>query len=120
MIEPLATGDSRVLAFRLSGTLTDDDYRVFVPAVEEELDKAAGPAKMLVILEDFHGWTPKAIWDDIVLTTHHFHDLQRIAVVGESRWERWMTIVCRPFTGAKIRYFDADEEQGAWEWVRED
>ncbi|MBZ0113493.1 MAG: STAS/SEC14 domain-containing protein [Thermoanaerobaculia bacterium] len=119
MIEPLASGDSRVLAFCLSGTLTDADYKVFVPAVEDELEKAAGPAKMLVILKDFHGWTPKAVWDDTVFATQHLHDLQRIAIVGESRWQRWMATVCRPFTRAKVRYFEADEEQSAWEWVRE-
>jgi hypothetical protein len=45
--------------------------------------------------------------------------MERIALVGEKKWEEWMAKVCKPFTMAKVRYFDASEIDAAWAWVRE-
>jgi hypothetical protein len=37
-------------------------------------------------------------------------------MVGERKWEEGMTVFCRPFTAARIRYFDlaAMDEARAW------
>jgi hypothetical protein len=50
----------------------------------------------------------------------HYSDFDRIAMVGDRRWEKWMVQVCRPFTKAKVRYFDASQIYDAWAWLRED
>ena len=39
-------------------------------------------------------------------------------MVGEKTWEKWMANVCKPFTMAKIRYFDATEFEAAKTWLR--
>ena len=119
MITMLPSGHDRVMAFHLSGTLSDQDYKSFVPAVESGLEKAEGKIRMLALLEDFHGWTPRAVWDDIVFSTRHCGDLERIAMVGDRSWERWMALICKPFTLAKVRYFDTADEAAAWGWIRE-
>ena len=39
--------------------------------------------------------------------------------MGDKTWEKWMAKVCKPFTMAKIRYFDAAELDAAWTWLKE-
>lgn len=51
--------------------------------------------------------------------TRHCRVIERIAMVGEARWEAWMARVCRPFTMASIRYFDASKIDEAWTWLNE-
>jgi len=33
-------------------------------------------------------------------------DIERIAMVGETKRQHGMSLFCKPFTAAKIRYFD--------------
>jgi hypothetical protein len=40
-------------------------------------------------------------------------------MVGEKTWERWMATMCKPFTLATIRYFDAANIEAAKAWLAE-
>lgn len=115
MIEPLPSTSQKVLGFKLSGKLHDEDYKTFVPAI----DAAAGSGKisLVAVFHDFHGWDMHALWDDIKFSTTHCTKIERIALVGENKWEEWMGKVCKPFTMAKIQYFSAGNEAAAWKWA---
>jgi hypothetical protein len=39
--------------------------------------------------------------------------------VGDKSWEKWMAVVCKPFTLAKVRYFDVAELDAAKAWLAE-
>lgn len=49
----------------------------------------------------------------------HYHDIERLAIVGESRWQESMSRVCKPFTSAEIRYFPRDRVDEAQAWIEE-
>ena len=117
MIEQLPAPSGQVLGFKLSGKLHDEDYKHFVPAVDAAA--ANGKVRMLAQFHDFHGWDVKALWDDIKFSTTHCTKIDRIALVGEKKWEEWMAKVCKPFTMAKIQYFDAAKIDDAWKWLKE-
>src|SRR5271166_2947978 len=112
MIEQLPAPSDKVLAFKMSGKLHDDDYKKFVPLIDAELAKQ-GKVRLLAVFEDFHGWDLHAIWDDIKFATTHCTKIERIALVGDKKWEAWMAKVCKPFTMAKLRYFDVSEIDAA-------
>ena len=57
------------------------------------------------------------MWDDIKFDMTHFSDIDRLAMVGDRKWEKGMSIFCRPFTTAKIRYFDHTAVAEARIWV---
>jgi hypothetical protein len=38
--------------------------------------------------------------DTAVFATRHCHDIERIALVGDRKWEEWVARVCKPFTRA--------------------
>jgi hypothetical protein len=117
MIEQLPAS-GKILAFKLSGKLHDADYQNFVPVVEAAVAKQ-GKVRLLAQFHDFHGWDARALWDDIKFSTKHCTDIERIALVGEKTWEKWMAKVCKPFTMAKIKYFDAAELDAARKWLEE-
>jgi hypothetical protein len=117
MIEPLARGTGKVLGFKLSGKLHDEDYKQFVPAVDAA--GADGKVRLLAWFHDFHGWDLHALWDDIKFATTHCTRVERVALVGEKAWEAWMAKVCKPFTTAQVRYFDAADIESAWRWLEE-
>ncbi len=118
MIEQLPSKSDKILAFKLSGKLHDEDYKHFVPVIEAAVAKH-GKIRLLAQFHDFHGWDMHALWDDIKFSTKHCFDIERIALVGEKTWEKWMATVCKPFTMAKIKYFDASQIDAAWAWLAE-
>jgi hypothetical protein len=118
MIENLSGLGPHTIGFKMSGKLHDEDYKKFVPLVDAEIAKE-GKVNLLAQFQDFHGWDAKALWDDIKFSTTHCTKIKRIALVGEKKWEKWMAGVCKPFTMAKIRYFDAPQIEVAQKWLEE-
>ena len=118
MIETIETGSPKVVGLKLSGKLHDDDYRRFVPTIESILT-AEGKVRLFVQFEEFQGWDMHAAWDDFKFGLSHYSDFERIAMVGIRRWEKWMASVCKPFTKAKVKYFDRPEIDAAWAWLQE-
>jgi hypothetical protein len=118
MIEKLEQSSGKVIGFKMSGKLHDDDYAHFQPEVESVIAEA-GKVRLLAQFHDFHGWDLHALWDDVKFSTKHCADVERVALVGEKKWEEWMAKVCKPFTLAKVRYFDAGEIDSAWSWLSE-
>ena len=104
------------LAIKLSGKLSAEDYEAFVPKVES-LVKEKGSIRILMTMHDFHGWEMAAAWEDTKFGMRHFHDIERLAMVGEKAWQHGMAMFCKPFTKAEVRYFDSSEAADAEAWI---
>lgn len=118
-VEIRQENDGKVLVIGLSGRLTKEDYSRLVPEVDKSIEKN-GHIRMLIEMHDFHGWSCAALWEDTKFAVRHFRDIERLAVVGERKWQRGMTAFCRPFTKAEIRYFDRSHTAEASAWVAEE
>ncbi len=108
----------KCLLVQVSGKLTKEDYQHFVPVVER-LIKQHGKIRVFVQMRDFHGWTMGALWEDIKFDGKHFGDIERLAFVGDRKWEAGMAAFCKPFTSAAIRYFDESKYEDALGWIKE-
>lgn len=117
----------------MSATLEQENDRICVLRVgsvlkKTELDEvqaefveeifAAGPVKLLVRLENFTGWEKGGGWDDTEFFFSHRDDFERIAVVGNPRWEAEVLA----FTGAGLRkgpvkFFPENAETEARAWL---
>jgi len=118
-LQLLEEGTGRIVHIRLTGKLTGQDYEHFVPEVER-LIKQYGKIRILMEMHDFHGWDAGALWEDIKFDLKHFRDIERLAMVGETKWQSGMATFCGPFTSAKIRYFELGQEEQAREWIDDD
>ena len=119
MITPIQKSTGKILGFKMTGKLHDEDYKHFVPTLEAAI-KAHGKVRLLAQFEDFHGWDLHALWDDTKFATKHCADVERIALVGDKKWEEWMARVCKPFTLAKLQYFDIKDVDDAWKWLEQE
>ena len=108
--------DGKVIEVSINGKLGHSDYELFVPMTESRI-KQFGKVSMLVVLNDFHGWDAAALWDDLKFDFKHFSDIDRLALVGDSKWEKGMSVFCKPFTSAEIKYFDRADLEAARLWV---
>ena len=108
----------KILEVHVSGKLIHEDYQQFVPEFER-LVKQHGKIRVLFELADFHGWECAALWDDLKFDLKHFSDIQLLAMVGVKKWEKAMSVFCKPFTTAKIRCFDKAQAAEARAWLEQ-
>jgi len=112
------TTEGNFIEAKITGKLTENDYEIILPELERRIEEY-GKLRLLIILEDFQGWTAGALWEDIKFDFKHFHDFERIALVGDRKWEKTATLFSKPFTGADLRYFAMEDLDEARSWVRE-
>ncbi len=108
--------NGRVIDVTISGKLTDADYEKFVPLTEQRI-KQFGRIGMVIILKEFEGWDVTAMWDDLKFDINHFSDIKKMAVVGHSKWDKFLSVLSRPFTAAELKYFDESEITAARQWA---
>jgi SpoIIAA-like len=108
--------EGHLLNIHLIGKLTKADYQDFVPRMDEAFGRYP-KVRMLVEMEDFEGWEPGAAWEDLKMGVRHFNHIERVAMVGDKKWEEWMATLCKPFTTAKVRYFPRQQSMEAHDWA---
>jgi MFS superfamily sulfate permease-like transporter len=112
----IGTEDPAIVVIRASGRLTKVDYERFVPEFEQ-LAQARRPLRMLITLDDFHGWDLPGLWEELKFDTTHQKDMGRVAIVGAKAWQEWGTRLSKPFFKAEMRYFDRDQSTHARAWL---
>ena len=85
----------------------------------ERLVRQHGKLRLLFDMAGFHGWEGVALWQDINFDMKYFGDIERLAMVGEAKWQHGMATYCKPFTKATIRYFDHSDAGEARKWLGE-
>lgn len=116
MISFQRTPSENVLHVKATGKLTHADYQRLIPKLEDQL-RSHGKLRVLFELDDCQGWEIGAAWDDLKFGLKHGGDCERCAVVGQKRWQRWMTKLAKPFFA--VRYFDKSQMPEAWDWILE-
>lgn len=111
---PETQGD--FVALELSEKLTELDFEIFTPLLETQIQEYHKIA-LFMEMKDFHGWTGSAFWADTKFDMKHHGDFSRIAMVGDKKWEEWMARLSKPFTSAKIRYYDHKDRASAMAWA---
>jgi hypothetical protein len=108
----------KLLVIEVTGKLEVSDYDLLLPEFERLVEQH-GPLRVLFDMTDFYGWTAGALWEDTLLAAHHFSDIERLAMVGEKKWQHGMASFCQPFTKATVRYFDHTDAGVARRWLND-
>jgi hypothetical protein len=110
---PESTGN--VLGYALEGRLTEEEVEEIQQQLADVLE-AHGSARMLIRADHLHGVEPTAVWQDLRMTPEYVTKLDRIAVVGDARWQKWLATISDLVTEAA--FFAPEEIDRAWGWVR--
>lgn len=117
MIEIEHSRQDDSLLIRVIGKVSRRDVDLAVPEIEQALELADEPLKLLIRLEDFEGWEIGGLWEDMKFSMQHADAFGRIAVIGESKLEKWGTMLAAPFVGSEFRFFSREREDAAREWL---
>ena len=97
--------------------LTDEDYDRLIPLLQEKV-RSFGVIRWYFEMKEFEGWSLSAMWRDIKFDFKNLKNLERIAMVGDKKWEKELTQLMKPFTGATIKYFELTEKDEAKNWIK--
>ena len=106
-----------VVHIEVSKKLTRADYDELIPSWKEMIAQE-GALRMVFIMKDFEGWEPGAAWQDLQFDLEYASKIDRVAMVGDKRWEKWLTKLASFFVKADVKYFDATELSAAEQWIR--
>ena len=111
------TPDSNIIYTFSTGIIKKEDMDSLLPLLQEKIQHFR-KARWYYQMKDFHGWKVDAFWEDVKFNLKHTNDFEKIAMVGEKKWQNWMTQAMKPFTSAEIKYFNSKDEQQAKEWIK--
>jgi hypothetical protein len=74
--------------------------------------------KALVVVEDFEGFERNAEWGDISFLVGYDHNVEKIAIVGDSKWETDMLMFAGAgFRRGQVRFFAPSQLGQARAWL---
>ena len=117
MITSIPLNESHVFAFKVTGKLEADDYKVFRPKLEKIFQEEGRPLSLLIKLEDFKGWTAKAAWEDMKIGFTHYDDFLRHDIDGATFRKKMLSVFGDLFTEVEVQYFE--DEALALDWIKE-
>jgi hypothetical protein len=118
MFEKMNESAGNVVGYRTTGRITKDDYKSLVPEVEALVEQE-GNIRLLLDMEQFEGEEVKAWGADLKFGLEFRKKIEKLAIVGNKRWEKWLTAVADPFYAQEAEYFTTDDRDAAWSWLRE-
>lgn len=99
---------------RVSGVLSvaelDSVQAEIVPAIRN-----SGAFSMLIMLENFDGWSAEEGWEDTSFTDDNDAGIKKMAFVGEERWRDLIyAFTLKGMRPVEIEYFATEEEARSW------
>jgi len=118
MMEKMVESSGNVLGYKFTGTITFDDINKMEPEVNALVQKE-GNVRILLNLTGFKWEKIEALVADLKFG-HKFHEkIQKLAIVGDKTWEKWITHLARPFYAKEAKYFQSADMAKAWSWLKE-
>jgi len=114
-IRILQTDKKEIAVIQIDGKLTHKDYQVLIPVIERCIE-AAADRKLDVLLDmrAFGGWTWEAALDDVRLGMKVRNAFEKMAVVGDRKWEALFTKMIAHLNRGEVRFFTDYDEALGW------
>jgi hypothetical protein len=119
MYHVLSKSENGNLGIKIDGKLTRDDYDLLIPYINR-LRQEVGRLRLMWDMTECEGLDTQALWEDLTMQLHQFHEIPRVAVVGDRHWMECGTKVYRPLLKTTVKYFGPDQLDTAWTWVEGD
>ena len=120
MIEEIQGRPEGTLEFKVTGTVTGDDYdKVLTPALERALESNERIRLLWQVGPDFDGYTLGGAWDDARLGLRHWTGFERMALVTDEPWIETAVRALGFALPCPIRVFDLEELEEGRRWLSE-
>lgn len=116
MLEKLSQSFGNVLGYQAIGTITREDYSGLIGDVEAILQQE-NSVRLLLDLEEFKGEEISAWGADLRFGRDYRKRIDKLAIVGDKKWQEWLTALADPFYAGEAKLFLTDQREAAWEWL---
>src|SRR5690554_1376480 len=106
-----------VIAYEFDQKITKRD----VKNVHDDLRKAIAETddvRFFVDMANLESMEPTALIEDLKLTPEYTSEINRFAIVGDARWQKWLTKATTAFTQGEARFFSPQDVDEARTWIR--
>jgi L-2-hydroxyglutarate oxidase LhgO len=118
MFEKMAGSSGNVVGYKAAGTLTAADYKKLEPEVKALVEKQ-GNIRMMFDMSEFK-WEKVEAWVSDFKFGSEFHNkIDKMAIVGDKSWEKWMAHLAKHFYARDAKYFKSADMDKAWAWLKE-
>jgi hypothetical protein len=114
----LQTTNENVFAYEVDGRVTEKDIEETVKELKSKFDQKE-KINILARMKNFDGFDLIALLNDDLYRVKYqsLSKVEKYAVVGAPTWMRNFLELIDPAFKLKIRVFDMEHENDAWEWV---
>ncbi len=117
MIQKLKESSGKAIGFKFSGELMDNEYKGFVAEVEAIIADH-GKTRLLMVVDYPQEFDLKTAWDDLVFWIKHIKNIERLAIVGQKEWEKWLELLEKPLIHTNVKYYKTSNIEDAWNWIK--
>ena len=117
MIDIETHTENSIIAVKASETLSKKDFDKLAPTLKEFV-ASNQDCHLLLTLERFKGWDDvSSFWEDLKLDVEFIGEFDRIAIVGEKKWQKWGTNLLDSLTKTELNFFEITNADDAWLWL---
>lgn len=123
MLQVLSLTQKNIIATKANDLLGINDYEKIHPLIHNIIN-AGKKVRWYFEMDDCLISNSTGFWEDGIIEINygsmnftHSEDIERIAIVGNRKWEKWMYSIMKPFAKASIMYFDLVDKEKAFEWI---
>jgi hypothetical protein len=117
VIQILKQMEYNIIATVAKGKLRDENYKLLLPLLKPKLAQHQ-KLRWYFEMDDFEGWGLHAFWKDVKFDIRHANRFERVAMIGDKKWEEWMTKSMFPFTSAEVQCFSPDQKEEALRGIK--
>jgi len=118
MLEVLPETHDDLLAVRVSGQLTNEDFDLYRELIRDRM-KRYGMARLYYEMAGLSWVKPTVALENGLFDLVHGREYGRVAMVGEKLWQELAARLISPVKKKGVRFFDISEREQAMQWVRE-
>jgi len=126
MLQMLDFTGKNIIATRANDLLGIKDYEKIHPFIHNIINTGK-KVRWYFEMDDDSDSGSTGFWEDGVIEINygsmkftHSEDIELIAIVGDKKWEKCMQSIMKPFTKAKVVYFEMAEKEKAKAWIIND
>lgn len=119
MFEHIQKITGPVLAFKITGEITEAEHRQIGALLANHIDRW-GLIRVLLIVKHYPSLSSaEALYEDLRMVKYHSDGIERLAVVGDRPWKSTWVGLFGLFSRMQTDYFALEQIETAWQWVTE-
>lgn len=123
MLQLLDLTHNNIIATKANDLLGINDYEKIHPLIHNIIN-TGNKVRWYFEMDNNSILDSTGFWEDGIIEINygkmdftHSDDLEKIAIVGNKKWEKWMRAVMEPFSKAIVMYFDLPDREKAIDWI---